>query len=239
MFKPTFLYIKQHSITGLLYFGKTTKKNVEKYSGSGVHWKKHLKKHGNDTVTLWYCLFTDQESCVEFATMFSKSHNIVESPEWANLIEENGLDGAQVGHPSFITDHETVRRKISEANLKAWSKSDHREKMIESQKAAWTEERKKQQSEISKKLWTEERKLDHSNKMKGRPGTKALRGVPKTKEHNRKNSEALSGKPKSAEHIAKMKVPKPRICRLFDKKEMAVNHFTRWLKSLIEAEPLV
>ena len=28
-FKPTYLYIKQHTVTGKLYFGKTTKDNVE------------------------------------------------------------------------------------------------------------------------------------------------------------------------------------------------------------------
>jgi len=38
------LYVKQHSITKLKYFGKTIQDPI-KYSGSGVHWKKHLKKH--------------------------------------------------------------------------------------------------------------------------------------------------------------------------------------------------
>lgn len=239
MFKPTFLYIKQHCITGLLYFGKTTNKNVENYQGSGLYWKKHLKEHGKQTVTLWYCLFTDEISCTEFARSFSRLHDIVESEEWANLIEENGLDGAPVGHPSFITDQEEVSRKISLANLKAWSDPDYREKMIESQKNSWTEERKEKQSIISKNLWTEERKIEHSNKMKGRKGSKALKGKPKSEEHNIKNSKALKGKPKSKEHIEKMKLPKNRVCRLTDKKEMSVNHFTRWLNSIVEDEPLV
>lgn len=68
MFKPTFLYIKQHNKTGLLYFGKTTRQDVEKYRGSGVHWKRHIKKHGNDVSTLWFCLFVEKEECVKFAT---------------------------------------------------------------------------------------------------------------------------------------------------------------------------
>lgn len=37
-FEPTYLYIKQHSITGKLYFGKTVK-NPEKYNGSGSPWR--------------------------------------------------------------------------------------------------------------------------------------------------------------------------------------------------------
>ena len=45
MFKPTYLYIKQHSITGKLYLGKTTKQNLIKYTGSGKYWLRHLKVH--------------------------------------------------------------------------------------------------------------------------------------------------------------------------------------------------
>ena len=93
IYTPTYLYIKQHSITGKLYFGKTIK-DPEKYLGSGVHWKSHIKKHGKEhVVNLWYCLFLDQESITEFALNFSKQQNIVESSEWLNLIEENGTNG--------------------------------------------------------------------------------------------------------------------------------------------------
>lgn len=138
-------------------------------------------------------------------------------------MKKNGLDGAPVGYPSFITDQQEVSRKISLANLKAWSDPDYREKMIESQKNSWAEERK----------------IEHSNKMKGRKGSKALKGKPKSKDHNVKNSEALKGKPKSKEHVEKLRLPKNRVCRLTDKKEMSVNHFTRWLNSIVEDEPLV
>ena len=89
-FKPTFLYIKQHTITGKLYFGKTCKKGVEKYLGSGSYWLKHINKYGKEHVkTLWYCLFYDEQECKDFAINFSKQNNIVESKQWANLVEEN------------------------------------------------------------------------------------------------------------------------------------------------------
>ncbi len=92
--KTTYLYIKQHSITGLKYFGKTTKDDPTKYLGSGIHWKRHIKKHGIEHVkTLWYQSFDNEESLVEYATKFSQQNNIVESKEWANLKGENGLDG--------------------------------------------------------------------------------------------------------------------------------------------------
>ena len=92
--KPTYLYIKQHTLTKLKYFGKTTKKSPIEYLGSGKYWKKHIKKHGEQHVeTIWCQLFTDKNDLEKFALNFSKDNNIVESTEWANLKNENGLDG--------------------------------------------------------------------------------------------------------------------------------------------------
>lgn len=96
-FKPTFLYIKQHSITNKFYFGKTIN-NPEKYQGSGKLWKRHIKKHGKEyVVTLWYELFTNLNDIREFALTFSEDMNIVESDQWLNLIPENGTDGGSRG----------------------------------------------------------------------------------------------------------------------------------------------
>lgn len=96
-FKPTYLYIKQHSITGKLYFGKTIK-NPETYLGSGNYWKRHITKHGKEhVITLWFCLFHNREDCMQFALQFSDQQNIVESKDWLNLKSENGLDGNPPG----------------------------------------------------------------------------------------------------------------------------------------------
>lgn len=113
-FKPTYLYIKQHNITGLKYFGKTVKSNVVKYKGSGTHWSRHLHKYGNDVTTVWFQLFTNREQLVEFATNFSITNNIVSSAEWANLKIEDGLWGGGV---KGIKLHRTAEhnQKISEA----------------------------------------------------------------------------------------------------------------------------
>lgn len=92
VFIPTYLYIKQHTITGKLYLGITIQQ-PETYPGSGNHWKDHLKVHGNEVKTLWYCLFYSQEELNTFALMCSQQWNIVESDEWANLIEETGIGG--------------------------------------------------------------------------------------------------------------------------------------------------
>jgi|ERR1035437_10828408 hypothetical protein len=111
-FSPIYLYIKQHSITGKLYFGKTIQ-DPDNYLGSGKVWSRHIKLHGIEHVeTLWYCLFLDKESIKEFSLSFSKIQNIVESKEWLNLKPENGTDGG--GCPGRICSFET-RAKTSAA----------------------------------------------------------------------------------------------------------------------------
>lgn len=94
-FKPTWLYVKQHKITGLKYFGKTVKKDPIKYKGSGKYWNSHIIKYGEDNVvTLWCHLYTSKEELTDDAISFSIYHNIVLSDEWANLVPENGLWGS-------------------------------------------------------------------------------------------------------------------------------------------------
>lgn len=100
IYHTTYLYIKRHRDTGLNYFGKTTKLNVESYKGSGKRWLRHLKKHGSNVETIWISEpFLCQEELTDFSLLFSELFDIVNSPEWANLIPENGLDGAPKGVP--------------------------------------------------------------------------------------------------------------------------------------------
>ena len=110
IYVPTYLYIKQHSITGLKYFGKTTRDPI-KYLGSGTYWKRHIKKHGKEYVeTLWYQLFDDKSLLTDFALLFSEHWDIVNSKKWANLMLENGLDGGGV---SGITRSIETKKKMS------------------------------------------------------------------------------------------------------------------------------
>lgn len=227
-----YLYIKIHNKTGLKYFGKTTRKNPEKYIGSGKHWKAHVKKHGNDVTTTILGVYHDIQECQEIALRFSQENNIINSNEWANLIDENGLDGAPKGHKGHIFTKEQLE-KMSKKSKEKWSNPEYKEKMKQIHKNRWNDkEREKQSIRLKNEFWTKERKKQHSEKLKGHIGSKKLKGVPKTIEHNRKNSAALKGKKKTSEHILKLKQPKNRICRLTDKKEMSVNHFTRWIKTL-------
>lgn len=113
--KPTYLYIKEHTITGLRYFGKTVKPDPTKYKGSGRYWRRHLKVHGSEHVkTLWISEpFVDENDIREFAEFFSAFFDIVNSNEWANEKIENGLDGGR--------DKGYKGRRISDAEKKMHS----------------------------------------------------------------------------------------------------------------------
>lgn len=104
-----YLYVKTHNKTGLKYFGKTSRKNPHSYCGSGKYWIRHLKKYGYDFSTEIIKKFESEEDCSEFAIKFSIENNIVNSDDWANLRNENGLDGAPIGN----VISEDVKRKIS------------------------------------------------------------------------------------------------------------------------------
>lgn len=223
-----YLYVKTHNATGLKYFGKTTKPDPHKYLGSGKYWKRHIKKHGNDITTEIVGVFDSAEECQEFALKFSKQNNIVDSELWANLQEENGLDGAPQGHIGHKFTDEQLNQ-ISETTKQRWQDQEYRNKIIEKQKQSWTDERKQKQIE----RLTGKKRPEHSAKLMGHEGTKKCKGVKKPEGHGAKVSASLKGIPKSDEHRLKLSAPKNRVCRLTDRKEMSVNHFSRWVKSLL------
>jgi hypothetical protein len=90
---PTRLYIKQCPHCGLKYFGKSKSKDIEKYSGSGTNWTKHLTEYNVMPTHLWNSDWYYDTSITRFALKFSRINKIVSSNKWANIIEENGLDG--------------------------------------------------------------------------------------------------------------------------------------------------
>lgn len=97
-FKPTWLYVKRCSHCRLFYFGKTTVQYPELYEGSGLHWIRHLTKHGAHAVHVQARLFNRQDRCTRAALAFSTRYDIVASPDWANHLVEDGLNGAPIGH---------------------------------------------------------------------------------------------------------------------------------------------
>lgn len=180
-FKPTYLYIKQHTVTGKLYFGKTIK-NPEKYLGSGIHWKSHINKHGKEhVVNLWYCLFYDKDECVKTALMLSEMYNIVESKEWLNQIPENGLSNTFEGS----THTEETRIKISKATKgrKPWNKG------VKGIKITISDNEHNRRIEFGKKYGGSNKGIPHTEKArekqsKAQTGKKRGKYKPETKPRN-------------------------------------------------------
>lgn len=103
-FPYTALLVMTHNKTGLKYFCKTTRINeINWYKGSGIHWKRHLKIHGRDVSVGVVGFYNDRQRCIDAAIAFSQENDITKSSEWANLIDENGIDGAGPNelHPLF------------------------------------------------------------------------------------------------------------------------------------------
>lgn len=124
-FKPTWLYIKRCSHCELLYFGKTIKTDPVRYSGSGVRWQRHLKKHNAVAVHVKARLFKDQSKCIRHALRFSKEHDIIDSPLWANCVAEDGIDGGVIG----LKLSKEARTKISATHKGVPKSEEQRAKM--------------------------------------------------------------------------------------------------------------
>lgn len=93
-----YLYVKKCSHCDKKYFGKTYAKDPYSYSGSGLHWRRHLKYHKASFETLQIWKFTSQSEATEFALLYSSENNIATSLDWFNLREENALDGNPKGN---------------------------------------------------------------------------------------------------------------------------------------------
>lgn len=159
----TYLYIKQHNQTGLRYFGKTTR-DPYRYIGSGLHWRRHIKKHGKDIATIWTMQFDDEADCEDFAVLFSELFDIVASAAWANMKIENGRDGwpAGVPNPRSVPQSVETRAKKS-AKLKGTTKSAHYAQANGNYGKPMPEERKEKMratkaANPTAKPWTAERR---------------------------------------------------------------------------------
>lgn len=235
----TYLYIKTHNTTGLKYFGKTTQ-NPFTYNGSGKYWKKHLKKHGVDLTTTLLGAYEDVNECEIAALTFSRDHDIVNSPEWANLIEENGQDGAPNGHPGHKFTDEQLKA-LSQTLKERWADTEYRQRLSDVHRQRWAngDLKQRQSKRLKEEFWTDERKAAHSAKLSGRPASEQFLRFAHSKrseDHKAAISNAMKGKSKSDEHKQKLKKPKPLVvCRIEDRKLMAIGNFMNWLKRVTSA----
>jgi hypothetical protein len=87
------IMIKTHSKTKLKYLCVTHNEDYEKYKGSGLYWKNHLKIHGSEYIDTELLYETEcKEELRNKGLYYSSLYDVVESSEWANLIPETGYD---------------------------------------------------------------------------------------------------------------------------------------------------
>lgn len=113
--KPSRLYIKQCSHCDLKYFGKTVSEDIETYGGSGMLWRRHLKKHKARSIHIWNSEWFYDKSIINYALNLSKELCIVENKEWANLKNETGIDGGDtsqfIDYSKCNTPEQIAKRK--------------------------------------------------------------------------------------------------------------------------------
>lgn len=198
-----YLYLKQHSKTGLKYFGKTEQSDPYSYLGSGTYWKPHINKHGKEfveTINLWQ--FEDQNKASEFALKFSEENNIVKSKEWANQIPEDGINGG--GWPKGSPSPMQGKNHTEETKTKLSDKALGNKRRLGKHH---TEETKTKLSERMRgKVHSEETKLKMSESRKGRfVGEKnPMYGKSPSLDHRQKIAKANTGKIRTDETKAKI-----------------------------------
>jgi hypothetical protein len=123
-----YLYQKTHLNTNLQYLG-FTRKNPEKYKGSGVYWLSHLKKHGNNVATKILLETNDYDELCQAGKYYSELWNVVNSALWANLKPEYGEGGGVPGmnkNKTRPSEHkEAMRRgwqRIKKEGYQPWNK---------------------------------------------------------------------------------------------------------------------
>jgi hypothetical protein len=176
-----YLYVKTHNKTGLKYLGQTSSKDPHKYTGSGVYWKAHLKKHGYDYTTEILKECQTKQEIKELGLYYSNLWNIIESSDWANLKVEQGDGGRQ---------SEIVRKQIGEAGKGRipWNKG----------KKIWSDEERQQIAERNR-LRGPQSQETISKRVSKNTGKK------RSDEQRKRSSDAQKGRRLSPDHIEKLK----------------------------------
>lgn len=131
------LMIKTHTVTGLKYLCITRQIDHGKYSGSGIHWKAHLKKHGRTYTTKVIYQSSDYDTFVNVCEYVSKELDVVKSSEYANSIHETGYKDCSsdlfVDWWDAATDEQKqsvyAKRSHKMLNGSHWADSEKREEV--------------------------------------------------------------------------------------------------------------
>jgi hypothetical protein len=219
----TYLYIKQHSITGMKYFGKTTR-DPYTYLGSGKYWKNHIKKYGVEHVkTIWVKLFTDEDELTRTAIALSEMYDVVDSPFWANLINENGLDGLPTGHKHTNETRAKISALMKGENNPMYGKKhseEHRAKLSAARQNISDEQRAKLSALMKGK----------NNPMYGKKHSEETKNIISSKLKGKKIGELnpFFGKTHSEETKAKLSKPQELVNCPYCGKEGGASIMKRW-----------
>ncbi len=170
LYKPSRLYIKR--LAGVYYFGKTNSKDIYKYTGSGKVWKDRIKKYGKEKIeTLWVSdWYTDPLEIEQVAKQFSIENNIVTSSTWANLKEENGLDGGDPGYLGKMKISKKLKGNIPwNKNRKLQDEKYKKSGRMNKGKSAWNKGKKLEDEKYKKSgRMNKDRLLGDKNHLYGR-----------------------------------------------------------------------
>lgn len=186
------LYLKTHKITGLKYLGYTTR-DPFRYKGSGTYWLKHLFKHGNFIETKIVISLYNKQEIKRWAKYYSILWNVVESVEFANLIEES-ISGI-IGYKHT----KSTKIKISQKNKGKKLSLNTRKKISKARKGM---------------IFTDEHKKNIGLASRGRPQSEetkrkraeANKGQKRTEEFKKRLSLLQKGKTISEQHKKNMKI---------------------------------
>ena len=130
------LMVKQHTTTGLKYLCITSRKNWQRYTGSGTRWRRHLQKHGVTFTTELLYESTDYDEFVNVCKYYSNLYDVANSAEFANVIPEAGYDnGGSKSNLEIFWDcidqaeKDKIYKKRTESlmkNGKHWSASEEK-----------------------------------------------------------------------------------------------------------------
>lgn len=126
--------VKKCPHCGLKYFCKTTSTKWQTYTGSGKYWVRHIKAHKVKPETILIKSYEKADQASKVASRASKIWRIASSSEWANLIDENALDGGVVGdtHPMKKPEAREKMRKVFSGKKLT---EDHRNNIIKAMKS--------------------------------------------------------------------------------------------------------
>jgi hypothetical protein len=138
------------------------------------------------------------------------------------------------GRAGFGLISEDAKKVISKASKERWNNPEYRKRLIARHKERWANN----ENDVAKKQVNRlkgKKRPEHAAIMTGRKFTNEVKEKmrkPKHSGHGARVSAATKGVAKSESHKLALKKPKQRVCRIIDKKEMSINHYTRWIKSL-------